>query len=142
METLSLVSEQAPLEHMGLNGYHQKAMEKRQSDLLELQSLDFFPAPSHPPPSFRIRTGSASSLCSDSYSISSSFSPSSLSSPAELVSPPAEQQGPPQIDQPEPRAPSIMPSPVRLKPSEVLQVGTRGSECQRIPRVENVSRTT
>lgn len=111
METLGLVPDQASLEHLSLNGY-QKAIEDRQSDLLVLQNMGFFPIPSHPPPSFRIRTESASSL--DSVSVSSSFSPTSLGSPSQLSSEQTQSQA---------RHSDIMPSPLRLKPSEVLQVG-------------------
>ena len=116
METLGL---EASLEHLSLNGY-QKAIEDRQSDLLVLQNMSFFPVPSHPPPSFRIRTESVSSL--DSVSVSSSFSPTSSSfsptSPSQLSQ--SEQI------QSQARSSDIMPSPLRLKPSEVLQVGLGG----------------
>ena len=121
METLSLVQDPDPLERLSINGYqkvmeeredhlsingYQQVMEEREEDLLRLQNLELFPSPpTHPPPSYR---GSVSSLSSESYS---PFSPLSVTSPMELS--PGSLGG----------SCSIMPSPIRLKPSEVLQVG-------------------
>lgn len=105
METLSLVQDPDPLDHLGLSSY-QKVMEERENDLLRLQNIELFPcAPSQPPPS--LRRESVSSFSSESFS---PFSPLSITSPTEL-SPGSRYSY------------SIMPSPIRLKPSEVLQVG-------------------
>ena len=99
METLSLVQDP----DLSINDY-QKAMEDR-LDLLRIHNLDLFPSPPpHPPPFVHVRSESPSSLCSDPFSpsSSSSFSP---------LSPEGYEQF------------SIMPSPVRLKALDVLQVG-------------------
>ena len=115
METLRLVQEPDPLDHLSINGY-QKVIEEREEDLLMLQNIELFTCPpSHPPPSYR---GSVSSFSSESFS---PFSPLSVTSPTEL--------SPGSLS-----SYSIMPSPIRLKPSEVLQVGLPASQHCQLPQ--------
>ena len=102
METLG---HPVSLERLNFNGY-QKALEDRQMDLMMLQDLELFSSSNHSPPSLRGR-----SLPSSSDSVSS-LSSDSLCSPFS-PDPNSEHQR---------RFSTIMPSPIRLKPSEMLQV--------------------
>jgi hypothetical protein len=108
METLS---HRVSLERLNFNGY-QKAMEDRQMDLMMLQDLELFSPSSDTLPSnlrglsLQSSSDSVSSLSSDS--LCSPFSPDSE----------ALEQLPPMVR----RYSTIMPSPVRLKPCEMMQV--------------------